>query len=383
MQRRGFLRLIGGGVVLAAATGATTFLTTRDPARARVPWDMAGGARYADPRLHALSYAILAPNPHNRQPWLADVRTAGEVSLRIDASRLLPVTDPLNRQITIGLGCFLELMSMAAAETGHRLDIDVFPDGRRADRLTDGRIAITRFVRDSSVAPDPLFTHVLARRSNKEPFDMTRPLDPAAVKRIAAAGGRSGDVGHSVERASIDMLRRLTAQALRIEIETPRTYRESVDLFRIGKREIEANPDGIDLPGPMIETLAALGQFDRVVLLDPSSTAHREGAKAVLANAETAMGHIWLVTPGNDRRAQIAAGRDWVRFNLAATREGIGFHPLSQALQEYPEMAGTYRTIHEKLAPSGGTVQMLCRLGYGPAVAAAPRWPLERKLITA
>ena len=31
-----------------------------------------------------------------------------------------------------------------------------------------------------------------------------------------------------------------------IEIETPRTYKESVDLFRIGRAEVDANPDGID-----------------------------------------------------------------------------------------------------------------------------------------
>jgi hypothetical protein len=63
--------------------------------------------------------------------------------------------------------------------------------------------------------------------------------------------------------------------------------------------------------------------------------------------------------------------------------EGVGFHPLSQALQEYPEMAEIYDEIHARFAPDGGTVQMLCRLGYGPEIGATPRWPLEAKILDA
>ena len=45
------------------------------------------------------------------------------------------------------------------------------------------------------------------------------------------------------------------AEAFLIEFRTERTYRESVDLFRIGRAEVDANPDGIDLSGPMFEAL--------------------------------------------------------------------------------------------------------------------------------
>ncbi len=93
------------------------------------------------------------------------------------------------------------------------------------------------------------------------------------------------------------------------------------------------------------------------------------------------MAHIWMVTDGNSRQDQINAGRDWVRINLASTQQGIGFHPLSQALQEYPEMRDHFKEVHKRFAPEGGTVQMLSRLGYGPVVPKSPRWPLEAKLI--
>ncbi len=43
-------------------------------------------------------------------------------------------------------------------------------------------------------------------------------------------------------------------------------------------------------------------------------------------------------------------------------------------------MAEVRAEAHRMLAPEGGTVQMLGRVGYGPEVARTPRWPLEAKL---
>ena len=379
MNRRQILMTIGGGMVLSA-TAATGFLVTRRPDKALGAWEKAGSA-YAEPRRRALSYAILAPNPHNRQPWLLDLGTTGEVGLFVDTSRLLPNTDPFGRQITVGLGCFLEVMVVAASHQGFRLDISLFPEGSDERVLDQRPIAQVRFVKDSTVSPDPLFAQIPLRRSLKEPYDLHRPVSDDVLRELRASAVHGTGPGASNDPGMIAGLRRLTTEALALEIDTPRTYKESVDLFRIGKAEIEANPDGIDLGGPLLDSLHALGQISREQALDTTSSAFAQGRAAVLANAETAMAHIWLTTPGNDRAEQIRAGRDWARINLTATALGVGLQPLSQALQEYPEMAAYYRETHKLLAPEGGTVQMLGRLGYAAPVEPSPRWPLEAKII--
>jgi len=71
LSRRKTLALLGGGT-LAAATGLFAYDITRPLQSALSPWTQAG--RYSDPRMNAFSWAILAPNPHNQQPWMLELR---------------------------------------------------------------------------------------------------------------------------------------------------------------------------------------------------------------------------------------------------------------------------------------------------------------------
>ena len=271
-------------------------------------------------------------------------------------------------------------MVLAAAEDGYRVEIEAFPEGEDATALDERPVAVATFVQDPNVRSDPLFAQVPARRSLKEPYDMTRPVSSQSLARVTAAAANGVRIGSTNIEDKVYALRRLTHDALLVEIETPRTFKESVDLFRIGKAEVEANPDGIDFSGPMFEALALAGLFSREAALDPGSDAFAQGRDAVLENTDTAMAHLWMVTAGNTRGDQIAVGRDWLRLNLATTAEGLGTQPLSQALQEYPEMKPYYDEVHALLAPAGGTVQMLARLGYGVTVPPSPRWPLETRI---
>jgi len=379
LSRRKSIAIIGGGVVFAAASG-TALAVTKRPQTAFAPWDSAGD--YDDPRMRALSYALLAPNPHNRQPWLVDLSEPDRVVLYADTEKLLPHTDPFNRQITIGLGCFLEVMRLAALEGGQDVAFDLFPEGSDPAALDARPVAVCRFA-PTTAAKDPLFQQVPVRRTLKEPYDTERRVPRDALKRVAGAAIHGSKIGVTDNADEVAAMCDLSAEAFLIEFRTERTYNESVDLFRIGHKEVDANPDGIDLSGPIFETLRLTGLFTRENAMDRDSMSYKSGESMVLANVSTAVAHLWQVTPGNSREEQIRAGQDWVRINLATTAEGVGLQPLSQGLQEYPEMAAIYESLHETLAPEGGTVQMWCRLGYGPDVSASPRWPLEAKLLNA
>jgi len=380
MNRRKFIAIMGGGIIVSAAAATTGFVTTRTPTKALQPWADAG-TLYSEPRKKALSYAILAPNPHNRQPWLVDLSKEAEISLYVDTGKMLPHTDPFNRQITIGLGCFLELMRMAAAQDGYRVSIDAFPDGYNDRQLDKRLVAHVKFSKDVSIEKDPLFAYVLQRRSLKEIYDLERKVSDEVLGKLAGVVQDDILVGTTNAEAEIHQLRNLTHQAREIEMRTPRTNKETMDLVRIGKSEIEANPDGIALSGIRFELLKATGLMNLDDALDPSTSVFQQTLDDLLAKCDTGMGYIWLVTKTDTRLDQLNAGRAYIRVNLAATVLSIGIHPMSLALQEYPEMNAQYDECHKLLAPDGGTVQMLGRLGYAKYGDPSPRWPLDTKII--
>jgi len=294
-------------------------------------------------------------------------------------SRLLPQTDPFDRQIAIGLGCFLELLDQAAGAENLRAEIAPFPEGT-SDEALDGRpVARIRLLPGGT--PDPLFGQVHARRSNKEPFDTAQPVSDANIDAIVAVCGPEVLAAGTNSAEEVEALRDLTWRAHKVEVETPRTLMESVELMRIGRAEIEASPDGIDLGGPFLETLRLFGLMTRSKLADPDSTAFQQGLEIYQEIINSAMGHFWLITPDNSRGTQLAAGRAYVRANLKATELGLGMHPLSQALQEYREMSALYDELNDNLqTPPGARLQLLARLGYGPELDPSPRWPLESRI---
>lgn len=376
LSRRHFLSLAGGGFVVAAGIGGTVFSLTRTPHDALKPWDQAG--EYSEPRRFALSYAILAPNPHNLQPWLVDLHEDGIVTLLPDPTRRLVATDPFDRQLTIGLGCFLEQMTIAATAIGYRVETTLFPEGESPEALGSLPIARVRFVADAK-AVDPLFTYILGRRSTKEPYDMSKAV---AVTTLSGLDPQVSGVrfAGATDSSQVNSLKKLTWESWLTEYKTPATLQESVDLMRLGKAEINANPDGIDLGGMPLEGLIAAGLITKKDLATPGTSSYQAGIDIYQPMLEATPAFVWLASTDNRRTSQIAAGRAWLRLNLLTTKNGLALHPISQCLQEFPEMEAHYKEARKMLAQGGETIQMLGRLGYAAPVAQTPRWSLDDKI---
>jgi hypothetical protein len=379
MERRQFVRIAGGGVVLAAA-GCSSEL----PAAAVAAWRGPSPGE-TDLRRWVLSYALLAPHSHNLQSWRADLAHPGEIVLSCDLDRVLPETDPLGRQIVMSHGTFLELLDLAARERGHRADIEPFPAGPFGpDRLDTRPIARIRLRPDASVPRDPLFAQVPHRHTNREPYAPRAP-DAQALRAIAAAaegpGLRTGFTGG--DPSELERHRRIANEAWRIELTTPRTILESYKWLRIGPAEIERHRDGIAVNAPLARLADALGLFDRTRAPAPGDRVTGRQIEDFARTLAATPAFFWLVSEGNDRVTQLRAGRAYVRAQLAATAHGLAMQPLSQALQEYPEQEKTYAAIHALLgaAAAGEVVQMWTRLGPGPAIAPAPRRGLQAQLV--
>jgi hypothetical protein len=336
-----------------------------------------------DLRRWILSYAILAPHSHNLQSWIVDLTSPDEILLRCDLDRLLPETDPYSRQIMMSHGTFLELLDIAARERGVRAAIELFPEGAFGPEKLDQRpVARVRLEPDPSVQKDPLFAQILRRHTNRNLYDLQRPVSAEVQRAMADAvkpnALRFGFVGtDSPER--LRQHRAIAAEAWRIELTTPRTILESFKVLRVGASEVARHRDGLVVMDPMVVLLDRVGLFDRSRAPTADGYATTSQIKQFNEKLESTPGFLWMVTDGNDRATQVNAGRAYARVQLAATAHDVAMQPLQQALQEYPEQAQTHDGIRLLLDAShpGQTVQMWARVGYAPPVEPAPRRPLN------
>lgn len=388
MHRRDFIRVLGGGAIFAA-TGCAP--AGADP---RAAWSNPGAGE-TDVRRKALSWAILAPNPHNMQPWIVDLSVQDEIALFIDRTRLLPVTDPFNRQITIGCGAFLELLMMALAAEGHASSFVSFPEGEDSARLDDR--PLFRLTVGPPVAvkgPSP-FANILMRRTNRGAYT-DRAVSYETLAGLTARGVIGSpaltatanrphepwvDCGGTIDPKDLPRLKALVYQGAEIEANMPAAHHESVERTFIGARDVAAHPWGISLDSPVMTAMNAVGILTKAKMATPGTTAYAEALKFLKTAADTAQGFVWIKTYGGSRADEIAAGRSFLRVNLAAAAAGIAMHPWSQGLQEYATQKPVYDALHKELAPDGGRIQMLARIGYPKAeVPPAPRRGLAAQL---
>jgi hypothetical protein len=383
--RRGFVRLVGGGVVLAAAAPLAACSPTM-PAEAVAAWQGPAPGE-ADVRRWIVAHAILAPHSHNLQSWLVDLRSEGEIVLRCDRGRLLPVTDPFSRQIMMSHGTFLELLDLAARERGLRADIALFPEGVFGpDQVDDRPVARIRLVPDAGVARDPLFAQIFKRHTHRNAYDPARAISAEAWKAMADAVKPHPLAFGFVTETQTDALakhRAIAAEAWRIELTTPAAILESFKVLRVGAGEVARHRDGLVLLDPKVVWLDRLGLFDRTKAPGPDDFATTSQIKDFNAKLDSTRAFLWMTSDGNDRVTQVNAGRAYARVQLAATAHGVVMQPLQQALQEYPEQAKPYADIRRLLgapAPTQ-TVQMWARVGHAPPVGPAPRRGLDAHLI--
>ncbi len=385
MNKRQFLRISGGGLIAAATLSSLPGCSSDLPPEAIAAWRPP--AADMDIRRWAISHALLAPHAHNLQSWLVDLDTPDTIVLRLDLRRLLPETDPWSRQLVISQGTFLELLQIAANERGYRADISMFPQGEFDAKTPDSRpTALIRLAKDDGVKADPLFAHIFNRHTHRGVYENRIPNAQARQTLADSVKGFPVQLGLvTSEEASMQQHRAIAMDAWRIEMQTPHTLLESYKVLRVGPQEIAQHRDGISLNTPMVRGLVALNLFDRSKPSEPDSFAIKGQISEFNDKMSTTPACVWLSTSDNSRRTQMLCGRAYVRLQLAATALGLRMHPLSQALQEYPEQTNNYKAIHELLVgkDSTATVQMWTRLGYAPVGSPSPRRGLQAHFTSA
>lgn len=348
------------------------------PSIALRPWD-GPPADERDPLMAALAYAVLAPSPHNAQSWRVERRGPGQVDLYVDRQRLLLASDPLARQVHLGQGTFLELLDLAARDRGFDPEIEYFPSGEYAGNAVEDRpVATVRLVPDAAIVKDSLFGFVRQRCTNKLRYD-GRPLEAGMAEHLVRAG--SGDGLRLRVIDAPDQKARLAAlarDAMAVEVAGRDRDEELAQWFRFNDREVEEKRDGFGLGHSgrtgIAKWFAETFIISREDAKKPEGSFSKKSVALLSDQARSASAFGLLVSSGNTRRDQLLAGRRYARVQLTATSVGLSIHPLSQILQEYPDMTALQKEFKEATGVADSeTAQMFFRIGHAPSTPHTPR----------
>ncbi len=157
---------------------------------------------------------------------------------------------------------------------------------------------------------------------------------------------------------------------------------ETATWFRFSNRELEETRDGFNLEhngkSGFERWFAETFLLRRDKSADPEGTFAKGAIDMARDQADSAPAFGVLTTTANTRSAQVLAGRAYARVALTAQALGLAVHPMSQALEEYGDMAPVKaRLEHEVALAPGATVQMLFRLGYAAVTPHTPRRSLH------
>lgn len=380
MDRRQFIKVIGTGAVITAAVPVIgTFTGSHVTGNGQPTQQIRPTHQYDDIRKTLISYGMLCPNPHNKQPWKVDFSGQNSILLYVDEERLLPETDPYHRQIHIGQGTFIESLVIAATYFGIHTEVDYFPQGEYGNQALEFKpVAKITLTEMKETKPDPLFAYLPVRQSGKQPYTSSalNREEMLAFEHMASEAGFP--ITLLSKKQDTAELGGMLTEAMSIEEQNAQRNLETLAMFRFNDQEIAEYRDGFGLAQNGVTGIKKIVAENFFVTReqsykDPASFG-KEGVKLVEKVTSSTQNYGWISSHDNSRKTQVEIGRLYTRLNLLATSMGVAMHPLSQILEEYEDMQALQQSFKTRFdIPEPDTVQMLFRLGKTSATPLSPR----------
>lgn len=373
---------IGAATVAVAAVGVGSYRVYDNGvlnSGSGAPYDPWRSWQQDSGPLGLVAAAILAANPHNSQSWIFTV-SATRIDLYADLGRRTGALDPYGREQTIGLGCALENLLLAAQARGYDPVPTVMPTG------TDStHIASVALVPGSAPSASHLYDAIGDRHSNRGPYS-SQTVEQEVLDRLAAQTNGLSGVGlrwftSTTERAAMAAL--LVDAAVAVTTDETQS-RDAFAWFRNNRADFVAHPDGLTLDGqglsPVILTMAKLlPASDRIAgdafWVDQTRTVHTATAAAY---------GVITVTDPADPAIRLTGGRLLERIHLAATAEGLALQHMNQVTEriDREQSLGAVATFTPRMASvlDRPGLQVLSTFRVGHALRPAklsPRRPVS------
>lgn len=314
-----------------------------------------------------LERACRAPSVHNSQPWRWRV-DGPAISLLADPARRLMRIDPEGRDLLLSCGAALHHLRVAARAEGYASRVRREPFGAGDDAL-----AVVDLV-GTQVTPEDLAAAELIdrRRTDRRRFSSWEVPQERLAALVEAAHGEG---------------------ARAVPVTGPQRAR-LVEILRRAARDQQLNWSAVDETAAWTGPRSADGvpeesvprredverQADPVGMRFPSGTLVDDQVDAAGTEYDASR-MLVLCTAADEPLDRLRAGEALSAVLLAATGEGLGTVPLSQAT----EVRSTRQLLRHEILDDVFTPQVVVRVGWRPIshspVPPTPRRPLRDVLV--
>lgn len=352
-------------IVIAVASGMFTSKKYLEP------WQRGYSKSFNDIRLQVVAQGVLAPNGHNMQPWKIKLDASDNNSFYLygDSSMLTPDVDPYGRQFTISQGTFLEYISVSANHLGYKADITLFPDGEydgSASSIDAKPVAKVMLKKIDGTMDDSLYNDLFLPDTSRVAYQNEKLTDLQVANLMQQNSAENLILNIYQDDANMAKISKIVVDSAKIEGGIKAINDSSVALTRINEYQQNKYRYGFSIASS--GTSGFMLYFkEALVTLIPSMNNDAASQNAIVSQAELAVAntpaYAFIVTKDNSRKLQVEAGILYSRVQLEAESMGLAVQPLSQSIEEYPQMSELYAQIHADYAPKGATIQMLFRVG--------------------
>lgn len=301
-----------------------------------------------------LHFASLAGSSHNSQPWRVVVFDEDSILVYADLSRKLPVVDQTNRELYLSVGAFIENLDIAAGCYGYQTNICIF-ELNGGDNLP---VASVRLTKTGAMKNYSELREIELRNTLRIPFETREikssdleqlvSIDQTSIHFIPAASGKGKTMADTELKA-------YTRQAYNKQAQD-----ELASWIRFSNKDVKEKQDGLSTAGMGIN---GFGGFIVRNFFSPDDSKREsfvvKGIEKTRLLVENCGGWVVITQESNNLPAWINAGRLYERLNLKCRRLSLGFHPMSQTIEEQES-----ETESRNFSEFPGYLMFVARIGY-------------------
>ncbi|MBX2901242.1 MAG: hypothetical protein KF775_16435 [Cyclobacteriaceae bacterium] len=324
-------------------------------------------ADFTQPILKAITIGINAPSPHNIQSWKFKIVNDHSMMVYIDENRLLPATDPTQRQLHMGAGSFIETLAIGVTGIGYQAEIRYFPEGynSRADfgKKPVAQIDLIRTAQDKN----ELENYIVPRQTNRKAYSGEKISLIEFETLLHLAGPSHAQIKFIEDAKKYEEYKRLLIKAMEVESYNYDTHDESRIMMRFSEKERAEKRDGLSIP--QVGFTGIMVNLAEMTLKGGPEAWHKKKSLQRHMNTFTkavnsAKGFVTFTTATNEILDWVKTGRDYVRFCLALTKLNLVNNPHTQISQEYAVMQPVMAELNElEGITEPSKIQLIVRIG--------------------